>query len=30
MTHQVDILEMNGDSYRLETSKQRRAVERGG
>lgn len=28
LTHHVHILEMNGDSYRLKTSKQRRAAER--
>jgi DNA replication protein DnaC len=28
LTHHVHILEMNGDSYRLKTSKQRRATER--
>ena len=28
LTHHVHILEMNGDSYRLKTSKQKRAVER--
>jgi DNA replication protein DnaC len=28
LTRHVHILEMNGDSYRLKTSKQRRAVER--
>jgi DNA replication protein DnaC len=27
LTHHVNILEMNGDSYRLKTSKQRRAAE---
>lgn len=30
LTHHVHILEMNGDSYRLKTSKQRRAAERRG
>jgi len=29
LTHHVHILEMNGDSYRLKTSKQKRAAERG-
>jgi DNA replication protein DnaC len=28
LTHHVHILEMNGDSYRLKTSKQKRAAER--
>jgi len=29
LTHYVPILEMNGDSYRLKTSKQKRAADRG-
>jgi DNA replication protein DnaC len=29
LTHHVHILEMNGDSYRLKTSKQKRAADRG-
>jgi DNA replication protein DnaC len=28
LTHHVHILEMNGDSYRLMTSKQKRAADR--
>jgi len=29
LTHHVHILEMNGDSHRLKTSKQKRAADRG-
>ncbi|HSW48904.1 MAG TPA: ATP-binding protein [Bryobacteraceae bacterium] len=29
LTHRVHILEMNGESYRLKTSRQKRVAERG-
>jgi len=29
LTHHVHILEMNGESYRLKTNKQKRAADRG-